>query len=309
MRAKPLSEKARLALERAAAARPEGEAAPPAPGRSSAVPFVLRWPTGTGGLPNSLLRTAVFGIVSPGRRRHLNREVIASVDGVSVEFTGYRWDQNDLIGYQVAIHFAQGIPLGERRIYFTGAEALRLLDQTDTGYNRDKLHDRLRRIQEASLTIKEGWKSYTGSLIDRVVRDESTEGKFMVEFNPDLRTLFGANQWTALQWAVRKDLSDHQLAQWLYGYYSTHAEPYPVEVATLHRLCGSEAKDLEKWKWDRLHPSLKMVSEVCARHGEQFASSYRGDLVVIERSGSPSQRKHRAKKSLKKLADKRKSPI
>ena len=29
------------------------------------------------------------------------------------------------------------------------------------------------------------------------------------------------------------------LAQWLHGFYASHAKPFPIKIETLHRLCGS----------------------------------------------------------------------
>lgn len=38
---------------------------------------------------------------------------------------------------------------------------------------------------------------------------------------------------------MRHALDGHQLAQWLHGFYASHAKPFPIKIETLHRLCGS----------------------------------------------------------------------
>ena len=45
-------------------------------------------------------------------------------------------------------------------------------------------------------------------------------------------------------------LRGQQLAQWLHSFYSTHADPHPIKVETIRRLCGSENKDLFGFRRD-----------------------------------------------------------
>ena len=38
------------------------------------------------------------------------------------------------------------------------------------------------------------------------------------------------------------------LALWLHGFYASHAKPYPLTVAYLHKLSGSQTKQLRYFK-------------------------------------------------------------
>src|SRR5690606_28110963 len=104
------------------------------------------------------------------------------------------------------------------------------------------------------------------------------------------------DQFTQVDWSVRHALDGHQLAQWLHGFYASHAKPFPLKIETLHRLCGSEAGEM--WKFAQtLRQALDAVAEACAAHGEGFSYEIRGDLVHVEKRPSLPQRRHLAKKA------------
>ena len=113
-----------------------------------------------------------------------------------------------------------------------------------------------------------------------------------------LRPLFAADQFTQVEWAVRHKLDGKPLAQWLHGFYASHAAPFPLKIETLHRLCGSEAGEM--WKFAQtLRKALDDVAEASAAHGEGFSSDIRGDLVHVEKKAQGAQRRHLAKKASK----------
>jgi len=90
-------------------------------------------------------------------------------------------------------------------------------------------------------------------------------------------------------------LSGQPLAQWVHGFYATHAKPYPISVAKLHQLCGSETEEMWKFK-QLLARALESVGQACEQHGQAFHGEIREDLVYVDRQPSRSQQKHLAKK-------------
>ena len=98
-----------------------------------------------------------------------------------------------------------------------------------------------------------------------------------------------------MDWAVRMALSGQPLAQWVHGFYATHAKPYPISVAKLHQLCGSETEEMWKFK-QLLARALESVGQACEQHGQAFHGEIREDLVYVDRQPSRSQQKHLAKK-------------
>jgi exonuclease V gamma subunit len=105
-----------------------------------------------------------------------------------------------------------------------------------------------------------------------------------------------------VEWGVRHALDGHQLAQWLHGFYASHAKPFPLKVETLHRLCGSEAGLMSDFA-KKLRKALDAVAEASTAHGEGFSYDIRGDLVHVEKRASGPQRRH-----LAKLASKPRKP-
>jgi hypothetical protein len=68
-------------------------------------------------------------------------------------------------------------------------------------------------------------------------RDEKTQ-RYVVEFHPKLLELYGGG-YTMVDRESRQALGKNNLAKWLQGFYSSHAKPYPMKLATLQKLCGS----------------------------------------------------------------------
>jgi hypothetical protein len=73
--------------------------------------------------------------------------------------------------------------------------------------------------------------------------------------------LYGKNGWTGIDQSQRLSLKSQPLAQWLHVFYSTHAKPYPYKISTLRELCGSETKELWKFR-QQLKKTIEQVSKV-----------------------------------------------
>jgi len=275
------------------------------PPASAANPLIQRvqlpaWPEAVRGVPNGVLRSALFGAVKKGPKRYLKRERVASLEGVEILYTGERLDQGDLDVWQAVLHIARLQGLGnECRV--TAYQLLKLLGKTDTGKNRDILDQRLTRMNATAVRVRiAGRHSYEGSLIEGVYRDEETR-EYVIRLDPKLRPLFDRDQWTAVDWAVRAELAGQPLAQWLHGFYATHAKPLPISVAKLHELCGSENQSLRGFKQE-LVSAFESVTRACEKHGQVFKAEIRNDLVYVDRQPSRSQQKHLDKKTKKPQA-------
>ena len=246
------------------------------------------WPESKRGVPNGVLRSALFGAIKKGARPYLECQEIHAQEGIAIRYTGARLDQGDLDVWETVMHISRSQALGDE-CRVTAYSLLKALGKTDTGKNRNTLNRRLSRIKATGLDVKVGRYSYEGSLIDEVYRDEDSR-EYVIFLNPKLRVLFEPDQFTQIEWAVRHKLDGKPLAQWLHGYYSSHAKPYPVKVETLHKLCGSEA-ELRRFR-QTLCNALTDVSEASKFHGLSFRSEFRGNLVIVERKPTSSQQRH-----------------
>lgn len=254
------------------------------------------WPEPVRAVPNGFLRSALFGAIAKGRRRYINGEDLAAVDGVTIRYKGERLDQGDLDVWESVLHAVRLQELGSQ-CRVTSYALLKLMGKTDTGKNRTTLHNRIERLVANAVTVKQGRYTYIGGLIRFAAKDEETQ-EWVIELDEKLRPLFAGDQFTQVEWGVRHALDGHQLAQWLHGFYASHAKPFPLKVETLHRLCGSEAGLMSDFA-KKLRKALDAVAEASAAHGEGFSYDIRGDLVHVEKKAQGAQRRHLAKKASK----------
>ncbi len=251
------------------------------------------WPEPTRGVPNGVLRSALFGAVRKGPRRYMEGEYVASVDGVEIRYTGQRLDQGDLDVWESVLHVMRLQSMDEE-CRFTAYSLLKLMGKADTGSNRDTLHRRLLRLKANAVELNQTRFSYAGSLIDDVFREKGTN-EYVVVLNSKLRPLFSVDQFTQVEWSVRRALDGHQLARLLHGFYSSHAKPRPMRDDTFHKLCGSEAVLMSDFKKD-LRRALDAVAKASKAYGQEFKYEICNNLIYVEKRGSGSQERHLAKK-------------
>lgn len=263
------------------------EAAPPAPA-PVAVQLPL-WPEPVRAVPNGVLRSALFGAIRKGRRPMLDQVKLAALGGIELWYTGPRLDQGDLDAWGAILHTIRGQDMG-RECRTTSAALLRLMGFADSGKHRKLLEEKIARLNAGAIKIRGGRYLYMGSLLDWAAKDEETQ-EWVIVLNPKLAELFAPDQYTRLQWGTRRALAGQPLAQWLHGFYSSHAEPYPLRIETLQRLCGSEAGELKHFT-QALKKALEAVERASAAAGEGFAWKIEGGLVYVERTPSAAQRRH-----------------
>ena len=245
-------------------------------------------------VPNGFLRSALFGAIRKGRRRYLKAEQLAALDGIEIRYTGERLDQGDLDVWESVLHAVRLQELGSQ-CRVTSYALLKLMGKTDTGKNRATLHERITRLRANAVEVRQGRYCYIGGLIAGAAKDEETQ-EWVIELNPKLRALYGGDQFTQVDWGVRHALDGRQLAQWLHGFYASHAKPFPMRMETLLKLAGSEDANPRSAQ-QTLRKALEAVAEASEANGEGFSYEIRGDLVHVEKKASGTQRLHLAKKA------------
>lgn len=257
---------------------------------------LLLWPEPVRAVPNGFLRSALFGAIRKGRRRYLKAEQLAALEGIEIRYTGERLNQGDLDVWASVLHAARLQELGSQ-CRVTSYALLKLMGKTDTGKNRATLHERITRLRANAVEVRQGRYCYIGGLIAGAAKDEKTQ-EWVIVLDAKLRPLFAADQFTLVEWAVRHALDGQPLAQWLHGFYASHAKPFPLKVETLHRLCGSEATLMSDFA-KTLRKALDAVTEASEAQGEGFGYDIRGDLVHVEKKAQGAQLRHLAKKAAK----------
>jgi hypothetical protein len=219
--------------------------------------YLPMWPEGFRGIPNGILRSALFGVVRKGRRTFENDVQKASLKGTTIRFTGQQLDQSDLDVWEYCLHLCRERGLGVK-IEFSNYHCLKTIKRSQGGKNVEWLKSVLHRLMIAVVTIHEERLDYSGALIYHYSYN-AVDCKNTIVLNQRLINLFKSG-WTRIEWEERNCLRGKPLAQWLHGFYHTHAEPHPLKVATLQRLSGSTATT-RHFKND-LKEVLKLLSEV-----------------------------------------------
>ena len=268
---------------------PSGLMKPDAPSNVALLP---PWPSAVRGVPNSLLRSALFGAIKRGKRAYQQGVKKASVEGVTVIHTGPQLDQADLDVWQHCLHLARAEGLGTR-IQFSAGSFLKAIERGAGGKDIEWLKNAFRRLSSSVVEVSDGKRAYFGPMLIGGARDDET-GQYVIEMNLKIVSLFGTDGWTGVEFEVRRALKKQPLAQWLHQFYSSHARPFGFKVETIHRLCGSENASIKGFKQELRH-ALERLAEVTRWTCEIDEN----DVVNVAKTPTLSQRK-----TLKKLSTK-----
>jgi hypothetical protein len=241
------------------------------------------WPEPARGVPNSVLRGALFAAIQGKDRCALKRELLAAQQGIQVRFTGWQLDQFDLDIFEQALHLARLHPLGNR-CEFTAHAFLKALGRTTGKPNHEALKASFSRLSGGGVEITHNGFTFGGSLL-KFYRDEITE-RYVVIIDPDIIKLYAAG-WTAIEWQQRQQLRRKPLALWLHGFLASHAEPFPLSVEYLRKISGSRNPQLASFR-----RQLVKALEVLRIIGAILNFEIKDGLVYVERVPSSSQKKH-----------------
>jgi hypothetical protein len=247
--------------------------------------YLPSWPENRRGVPNPVLRGALFPAIQGKDRRALKAELLATQKGVEIRFTGWQLDQADLDVWEQVLHMhmLQNQPLGVQ-LSFTARSLLVALGLSVGKSDYSWLKDAFRRLAGAVVEISYApGMSYAGNMLD-FWRDDNDK-TYIIEVNPRLAGVYAAG-WTAIDYEKRHEFRRKPLALWLHGFYSSHAKPFAVKVEYLYRLTGSRNKNLRDFKYQ-----LKKALEILAERGGIKSFSIEGDIVRVETIPSRSQQR------------------
>ncbi|WP_081612071.1 plasmid replication initiator TrfA [Janthinobacterium sp. CG3] len=243
------------------------------------------WPDSVRGVPNAVLRGAVFS-VSQIRTSSKKRELIASVEGQEIRFLGVRFNQTDLDVWEMLLHLGRQQPLGNR-VEFSAHSLLKALGRGTSGKHHEELKEEIARLTSGLIEIT--WtadkRTYGGSLVTDFFRDEATQ-RYVVIFNQKMLGLYEGG-YSHIDWEQRQALGKNSLAKWLHGFYATHAVPHPYRVETIRNLCGSTAA-LPQFR-QKLKLALAQLEKIGAITAWEIGDD---DLVRVSKIPTLSQKKH-----------------
>lgn len=247
------------------------------------------WPNSQRGLPNAIARSALFNTASvrKGERERYWQQPVPTPQGTSMTYTGEELRQDDEDVYLQTLHLARLEGVGSE-VPFVAHAMLNELGWTINSKSYERLSDSLYRLTVATVSftvsgpnsMREG---YTGSLLRSFVWREGADGPALrywrVTIEPTLAKLFDPAYYSRIGWDERMDLPP--LAKWLHAYFSTHSNPYPIRVETLHKLCSSETRELKRWRF-MLRKALCLL--VDSGFFLKATIDPKSDLVHVERA-------------------------
>jgi len=244
---------------------------PPTDTVQTPLPALLPLPRGVGHAqfneamricPYVFLRSTVFGVTGKGKRKYFDDALLASTDEFTVRFIGLQLDQTDLDVWLELVHLLKYQPVGST-VNTSHVQLLTVLGKADSGQNRQALKQQLTRLHTTAVKVFTASGSYVGSLIDAAESGKALE----IRLDPRIVELFAGKRFTRMQHAVRSGLTP--MGKWLYGYFSTHIQPPPICVDEIQRLCGSNATNLDAFRYS-LRSTLKQLKRACDANDERF---------------------------------------
>jgi hypothetical protein len=250
----------------------------PLPGKVLQLPL---WADYRRGVPNDLVRGALFTIGNSNTRRpYRQQEVIATLGNIEIIYTGQELRQDDEDVFLQLVHLARLSPLGSF-IEFTAHSLLKALRWPTNSRSYHRLRDTIARLNATGLEVRSENRGYSGSLIrDFEWRepDSSSSRTWKVRLEPKIVVLFGHVAYTQIDWDQRLRLGS--LGKWLHSFYYTHNNPYPLKIETIHRLCGSTTKSLRKFR-QLLRAALEELAEV------GFLSAWDVGKTIVQLTRAP----------------------
>ena len=199
------------------------------------------------GIPNGLLRSAIFGMVERGKRAHLSNVHLYTARGTRLRFSGYELDQKDCDVFMALLNLVQEQGSYRAKCSFYG---LRKILSVGKGANSTAaLKKSIERLTEAFLVMDTPGFYYCGHLVDSFAYSEK-EDTYVARINPELAVLFN-DGYARLRMETRILLKG-DLAKFLHGLVLSHKapshKPQTYKLETIRALSRSNEKQKRNFK-------------------------------------------------------------
>lgn len=223
--------------------------------------FLPSWSSVARALPDAFLRTAVFSTSSSIQKSNAQvlagdksllvaNEVIASLNILSIIFSGYRLCQFDRQVYAACLDYYRERPLAPtnctKHVGTSYHEFAGRLGATHNAKTYKAIRASLLRLSFAQIRMRrDSMDIEVPKLLSVHFDDGSATGELkgsdtlMLRVTESVAELFGVGSWTAIDQQV---VSFDGLRGWLGSFYATHKGPKWLPVETLYKLSGYESK-------------------------------------------------------------------
>jgi len=221
------------------------------------IQFPMPWEKEQRGAPSAIIRSALFGVVKRGKRAYFENEDLGCWVNTTIKYTGARLMQSDQDVWLACVEACK--QQGKTDIIIPQRELIKLAGRKGADTKRIWLD--LIRLRAATVEVSTEKNKYVGGLIDYAEKNEIT-GHIELSINPKMLVLFGGNV-THIDLKQRAVLN-MDLSKWLQGYVCSHdatwRKPHFVGLKKLKGLCGSEVKEMYKFR-QQLKKSMDELKE------------------------------------------------
>lgn len=218
------------------------------------------WPDDKRAMPGEFIACSLFSALQGKDAKYVERQRLASVNGLTVIFTGKRLTQVHADVWEAIMHMGRQQPEGSL-VRCTARQLLRLMGRQTGGKQRDDLDLWLNQLTATSVVICDdvGGVRFRGSLLPRSAdTDVALDTAYAFDINRDLARILSTNLFL-VDWAKRRQLQRKPLASWLQRHFSRFHKP--VAVAELCRLSDSKTKRLVDFR-KQLRVALSELQQV-----------------------------------------------
>lgn len=206
--------------------------------RHAAGQLVL-WPESQRGIPNELVRCAVFSAKNRKEQREVYRAnaplTVPVIGGGEVIYTGEELRQDDETVWMQLVHMSK-----ESRspvVYFTPYSFFKSINWPYKGTSYTRLLTTIRRLKGASIEVYSSRfdRGMSASLIADFTYNKKSDGEpwSVRVFTPENELLFLFDKfYSRVDWETRLALPEG-VSTWLHGFFSSHREPFDHRVETL----------------------------------------------------------------------------
>lgn len=236
------------------------------------------WPDDHRAMPGDFIACALF--TASKVTSYVRRSQLASVNGMTVIFTGKRLTQVHADVWMGIMHLARERYANDV-VSFRGRDLLELIGRHTHPAQREQLKSWISELAATDVLIQEDQrgKRFGGSLLpfrqedDGIDEEDKRETLYHIDITRDLARVLSGHFWR-INWALRKALQNKPLALWLQTYFARFARP--VSVKQLHALSGSTAK-LKMFR----HHLRRALEDLHAAGGPSAGVDRQTDTVVI----------------------------
>jgi hypothetical protein len=276
-----------------------------APEATKILQFPLPFGENTRAVSNSLARGSLFAAVQGKSRRFIQQYIlVGEVDGVTVEFKGEQFNQDDHDTLLQLVKMALHKPFGGD-IYQSVNTVLRGIGRTTHKEQRRQLFEQISRLVSGTIRLTTPNIRYEGHLLDdaSTPQDQAILPQYRrhlaYRLNHKFARLYAESSYTVFDLQDRLKLKGRgsELAKWLHLWIIGNAQQFAHKVETIRQLCGSRNASLKNFRHE-LRRALDLLKDAGIITAWQIDEK---DLVHIERTPSQVQLTHIAKKSRERL--------